>query len=91
MKTTSAPFGKISVKSWLRGLYYAILTAILPMLVILFNSGQVTLAELKPIGLTALSVGTTYILTHLLTNSNDEMFTTEKPAPVTPENNELKK
>lgn len=78
MEKTNAPFGKLSIQSWIRGLYYAVLTAIFPMLVTMFNTGTITLERLKTIGFCALSVGTTYIITHLLTNSKDEIFTKEK-------------
>jgi hypothetical protein len=77
MKKENANFGQLSQKSWLRGLYYTILTAVLPMVITLLNTGDLTLQQLKPIGLAALSVGVTYILTHLVTNSKDEMFTKE--------------
>lgn len=77
MKKENANYGQLSRKSWLRGLYYAILTAVLPMLITLLNSGTITLAQLKVICIAALSVAATYILTHLWTNSKDEMFTKE--------------
>ena len=84
MKAKNAAFGKLSTQSWLRGLYYTLLTAILPMLVTVINSGTITLAQLKPIGLAALSVGFTYILTHLFTNSDNQMFTKENPTTTNP-------
>jgi len=77
MKKENTSFGNLSVKSWLRGLYYTVLTAVLPMLITLLGTGTITLTQLKVIGISALSVALTYILTHLWTNSKDEMFTKE--------------
>jgi hypothetical protein len=74
---SEAGYGQLSKKSWWRGLYYTILTASLPSVIVLLNSGTITIVQLKTIGLSALSIGLGYILTHLGTNSQDQMFTKE--------------
>ncbi len=77
MKKENANFGSLSIKSWLRGLYYTVAIAVLPMLISLFNSGTITMQGLKWISLFAVSTALTYISTHLFTNSKDQMFTKE--------------
>lgn len=77
-----ANFGNVNWNDFLKGLLVTVGTAVLGGIsTSLVNGALPTVAQLKAIGILALSAGTSYVIKNLLTNSQDQLFTTEKSVP----------
>jgi hypothetical protein len=91
-----AKFGTITGSDFLKGLVVAVLTTITASLYDIVQTGSLpTLAQLKAIGIIALSAGLSYLLKNLFTNSQDQLFKSEpkqtntNPPPVNTESKVL--
>jgi hypothetical protein len=74
-------FLKINTRDLVKGAVVAILAVITSGLVTILESGAMpTIAQLKGIGMVALTAGVSYLLKNFLTNSADEVMTKEPTA-----------
>jgi branched-subunit amino acid transport protein len=75
----NAQFLRLNVQDLLRGLIVAVATAILMPVVLILQQGHLpTTTDMRTAALAALAAGISYLVKNLLTNSNDQMFKTEK-------------
>ena len=75
----NADFLRLNGKDLLRGLVVVVITALISPLTIILQSGKLpTGANLQVAGLMSLTAGIGYLVKNMLTNSQDQMFKTEK-------------
>lgn len=74
-----SPFLTLNGTDFLRGLFVAILSAVVTLLYTCIQAGNLVI-DWKAIGMAALSAALAYITKNLLTNSNDELLKKEVSA-----------
>lgn len=72
-----SPFLTLNSRDFIRGLFVAVLTAIVTFMYTSLQNGSLTF-DWKAIGMAALSSALAYIMKNLLTNSSDQLLATEK-------------
>jgi hypothetical protein len=74
-------FLSVNMMDFVKGLAITVSGAVLSSVVVILNAGRLpNITELKGIGLVAVSVGVSYILKNLFTNSNNEFAKKESNA-----------
>lgn len=71
-----SPFLTLNSRDFIRGLFVAVLTAIVTFMYTSIQNGSLTF-DWKAIGMAALSSALAYIMKNLLTNSSDQLLETE--------------
>ena len=72
----NSPFLTLNSRDFIRGLFVAVLTAVVTFMYTSIQTGSLTF-DWKAIGMAALSSALAYIMKNLLTNSNDELLKKE--------------
>lgn len=72
----NSPFLTLNSRDFIRGLFVAVLTAVVTFMYTSLQTGSLTF-DWKAIGMAALSSALAYIMKNLLTNSNDELLKSE--------------
>jgi uncharacterized membrane protein YvlD (DUF360 family) len=72
----NSPFLTLNSRDFTRGLFVAVLTAVVTFMYTSLQTGSLTF-DWKAIGMAALSSALAYIMKNLLTNSNDELLKSE--------------
>jgi len=72
-----SPFLTLNSRDFIKGLFVAVLTAIVTFMYTSLQNGSLTF-DWKAIGMAALSSALAYIMKNLLTNSSDQLLATEK-------------
>jgi hypothetical protein len=72
----NSPFLTLNARDFVKGLFIAILTAVVTMIYTSIEANNLVL-DWKSIGMAALSASIAYIMKNLLTNSNDQIMKPE--------------